>query len=397
MAQSSTPSFFSQEELNKLKSDCKTGGLEAVTPVIQKKLKDLDNTEFNIVVTGESGAGKSTFINALRGLQSDYEGAAETGNTLTTMEPTGYKHPNLPNIFLWELPGIRTKQFPADKYMKKMQLKRYDFFIIISRSRFTENDVELTKEIKRMGKNFYLIRSKIDSDLNTFEMEGRKHNTDEELEKIRNYCVCSLKEEGIPSLTVFLISNFKVNEFDFPALNKSLPDILKNSGKGVVILSLPNTTLGIIEKKIKELKEQIWMFAAHSGAVGAVPIPGLSFYFNVQALVTAIIHFHQCLGLDDVSLQKLANWAGKSVNDLKAVVKTPLVGEINEQFVITILMGSISVGIVTAEVVLDTIPNVGSIFGAGSSISVSHKLLTDALNELTENAQRVVQAAFGTD
>ncbi|XP_038631533.1 interferon-inducible GTPase 5-like [Scyliorhinus canicula] len=396
MAQSSNPSFFSEEELNKVKTDCKTDGLEAVALLVQKNLYKLDNTEFNIAVTGESGAGKSTFINSMRGLQSDDEAAAKTGTTLTTMEPIGYKYPNLPYVYLWELPGIGTKHFPADKYLKKMEFKRYDFFFIISQSRFTENDAKLAKEIKRLRKSFYFIRSKIDGDLHTFEMEDRKVNTAEVLDKIRNYYVDSFKEEGIVSPTVFLISNFKVNELDFPALNKSLPDIPKNSEKAVYIFSLPNTTLEIVEKKRNLLKGKIHVLATYSGLRrSAEPyiLRGILRGCDVTSLMGVIVDFCKSMGLDDASLQRLAKMAGKPVEDLKAVAKTPLVGETN----VEVIKRMHNLSIVSAAEVVDLIPVIGTIFGAGSSYFVTYRLLSDALDELTENAQRVVKAAFGTD
>uniref|UniRef100_UPI00398F0767 interferon-inducible GTPase 5-like isoform X2 n=1 Tax=Pristiophorus japonicus TaxID=55135 RepID=UPI00398F0767 len=395
--QSLNTTFFCPNELKKLKSDYETGGLEAAVPLIQKKIKDLNNTELNIAVTGESGTGKSTFINAMRGLRSDGEGAAKTGPIETTMKPARYAHPSLPNVYFWDLPGIGTTKFPADKYLREMDFKIYDFFIIFSACRFKENDVKLAKEIKRLGKNFYFIRSKIDNDLDSFEKEGVDFNKQKELDKIRNNCVSNLQEAGIESPTVFLISSFKLNDFDFPALKEALSNNLDDIKKHVFLLSLPNTTLEIVENKRKELKKQVWMLATLSGTVGAVPIPGLSFACDIGILVTAIIQFRQYLGLDDASLQRLANVTGKPVGDLKAVVETPLVGEINKEFVKRMLMGSAFVTISAIEIGLDFVPVVGSIFGAGSSFGMTYKLLNDALNELVKNAQRVVKAAFGTD
>uniref|UniRef100_UPI00398F4362 interferon-inducible GTPase 5-like n=1 Tax=Pristiophorus japonicus TaxID=55135 RepID=UPI00398F4362 len=397
MAQSSNSTFFSQDELNKLKSDYETGGLEAAVSLIQMKLQKLDSAEINIAVTGETGAGKSTFINAMRGLRDHGEGAAKTGMCETTMEPAPYPHPNLPNVCFWNLPGIGSVIFPVDQYLREMDFKIYDFFIIISGCRFRENDVKLAEEIKRLGTNFYFVRSKIDNDLDSFKKECVDFNTNKQLDKIRNDCVSNLEKAGIPLPTVFLISNFKLNDFDFPALKETLANNLENIKKHVFLLSLPNTTLEIVENKRKELENRIWILATLSGVVGAVPIPGLSFAFKIGIMIAGIQYFRQYLGLDDASLRRLADMAQKPLGFLKTELKTALVGEITDDLVRSVLLGSVVVAISVAEAVLDFVPVVGSIFGAGSSFAMIYKLLSDALNELVENAQRVVKAAFGTD
>ncbi|XP_060688543.1 interferon-inducible GTPase 5-like [Hemiscyllium ocellatum] len=396
MAQSSKITFFNLKELKDLKTAYETRGLSAVVPLIQKKINDLTNTELHIAVMGETGSGKSTFINAVRGLQTSDEGAAKTGPTETTMEPTSYPHPNLLNVCFWDLPGIGTPEFQSAKYVKEMNFDKYDFFIILSDCRFRENDARLAKEIEKLGKKFYFIRSKIDNDLESFHKQNIPLDKDKELDKIRNYCVSSLEKQGMLT-PVFLISNFEMNEFDFPKLNDAIQSNLDDIKKHVFLLSLPNIALKIIEEKRKNLKDRIWMLATLSGAIGAVPIPGLSFVCDIGILVTAIIDFRKYLGLDDVSLQRLANTTGKPVSQLKAVVKTPLVGEINEQFVKRLLAGTTYFTISAIELSLDFIPVIGSIFGAGSSFLMTYKILHGALDDLTGNAKRVVQAAFDSD
>ncbi|XP_072913677.1 LOW QUALITY PROTEIN: interferon-gamma-inducible GTPase 10-like [Hemitrygon akajei] len=204
VAESENLTFFTQEVLRKLNSDYKTGGVEKIKPLIKQKLVELDNTELNIAVMEETGAGKSTFINAMRGLRSTDPGAAEFGIRKTTKEPTTYSHPYLPNVCYWDLPGIGSTKFPAGPYLKKMKFERYDFFIIISACRFKENDAKLLKEIKRLGKNFYFVCSKIDADFDS-EKRGEEINEEKELEFIWSDCLKNLMEAGILTPSVFLI------------------------------------------------------------------------------------------------------------------------------------------------------------------------------------------------
>ncbi|XP_078268778.1 interferon-inducible GTPase 5-like [Rhinoraja longicauda] len=393
-AQSETPTFFTQEELSKLTSDFQMGGVEKIQPLIRNKMNELDNTKLNIAVTGETGAGKSTFINTMRGLRSKDVGAAAVGTKETTMEPTGYSHPNLPNVRYWDLPGVGSRQFTAGSYLKEMQFKKYDFFIIVSAGRFKENDAKLANEIKRLGKRFYFVRSKIDADLYSVRMEQKEFDKEEELEKIRSDCVCGLGKVGIPDPRVFLISSFQQHYYDFVQFNEALERDLPNIKKMIFVLALPNLSVEIVQKKSELLKKEIWALATLSGAVGAIPVPGVSLACDIGILIGAIIHFRKCLDLNDTSLQRLANRTGKSMDELKAAAKTPLLGEITPDIIMRIGWGAAIVTVSALELALDFVPVIGSIFGAGSSFLMTFKILRDALKELTESAERVVRVAF---
>ncbi|XP_072125843.1 interferon-gamma-inducible GTPase 10-like [Mobula birostris] len=393
----SVSSFFTQEERSKIKSDFDTGGVVKVQQLIEQKVTDLDKTELNIAVRGESGTGKSTFINAMRGLRSDDPGAAEVGTTETTKKPTGYSHPTLPNVRYWDLPGMGTTEFSAAKYLRKMKFKQYDFFIIISNCRFKENDVKLAKEIEQWGKKFYFVRSKIDDDLNSMKKQKKVINGEEELEKIRSDTVRRLAQAGFPESSVFLISSLEPSEFDFTQLNKGLEDDLNNVKKRIFVLALPNLSVEIVQRKYETLKKHIWMFATLSGGMGAVPVPGFSLACDISILIGAIVHFRKCLDLDDASLQRLANRAEKPVEELKATIKAPLLGEITIDAILRLGWGTLAVTVSAVEFTLDFVPVIGSIFGAGTSFLMTYKILRAALKDLTENAERVVSIAFKTD
>ncbi|XP_072914687.1 interferon-inducible GTPase 5-like isoform X2 [Hemitrygon akajei] len=333
----------------------------------------------------------------MRGLRSDDPGAAEVGTTETTMEPAGYSHPTLPNVRYWDLPGIGTTPFPAAKYLKEMKFERFDFFIIISATRFSENDVKLAKEIKRQGKQFYFVRSKIDADLYSMRKQKKVINEEEELEKIRSDCLRRLAEAGFPNPTVFLISSLEPNRFDFIRLNEGLEGDLNNVKKRIFVLALPNLSAEIVQRKYEILKKHIWMFATLSGGLGAVPVPGFSLACDIGILIGAIVYFRKCLGLDDASLQRLAKRAGKPVEELKATVKAPLLGEITPDVIMRLSWGAAVVTVSALEFALDFVPVIGSIFGAVSSSVMTYKMLSAALTDLTENAERVVKVAFETD
>lgn len=103
---------------------------------ITSALRKLANTPLNVAVIGESGTGKSSFINVFRGVGHEDETAAPIGVVETTMRRTPYRHPNIPNVVIWDLPGIGTTNFPPKDYLEKMKFCEYDFFIIISATRF---------------------------------------------------------------------------------------------------------------------------------------------------------------------------------------------------------------------------------------------------------------------
>lgn len=157
--------IISEETTRSIELCLKKGDIQRANSIISDALKNIDNAPINIAVTGESGAGKSSLINALREIKAEEESAAEVGVTETTMKVYSYKHPKVKNLTLWDLPGIGTMKFQPKDYLEKVEFKKYDFFIIVSATRFTNHEIELAKAIRIMKKNYYFVRSKVDFDL----------------------------------------------------------------------------------------------------------------------------------------------------------------------------------------------------------------------------------------
>ena len=99
---------------------------------LQNKCNGWQGARVTIGILGESHRGKSSFINAARGLKSGDPGAAQVKNRECTMEPTSYEYPDNPKITLVDLPGVGTNRFQRDKYMEEIDFIRYlDYFDVI--------------------------------------------------------------------------------------------------------------------------------------------------------------------------------------------------------------------------------------------------------------------------
>ncbi|XP_059574214.1 interferon-inducible GTPase 5-like [Alligator mississippiensis] len=388
---------FSQDEMEEMKTTFEAGNLEAVAKKLQEKLEMLDKIQLHIAVTGETGSGKSTFVNAIRGLGDEDEGAAKTGEVETTMQPEPYPHPTLPNVTLWDLPGIGTPRFKADEYLKQVSFQKYDFFIILTANRFTTHHTQLAQEIQKMKKRFYYVRSKVDADL--YAAQKRRPSTYNEegiLQKIRNDCIENLEREaGEPSPRVFLISSWDLTRYDFPLLQQTLEDDLDVEKRHAFILVLPNISAQILEKKKAAFKREIWKLALLSGAISAVPVPGLSIIADIAILEVNMRRYCQAFGLDDAALCRLAQRVGKPVAELKSVIKAvPTASSINKEFVIRMLARSACLGVMIVEELLDLVPIAGPLLSGGVSFGSTFYMLKRFLNDAAEDAHRVLRKAL---
>ncbi|KAJ8332764.1 hypothetical protein SKAU_G00416600 [Synaphobranchus kaupii] len=243
-----------EDEAREIREALENQSLASAVTKIEDYCKQLDRVELNIAVTGESGSGKSTFVNAFRGLGDEDEGAAKTGVVETTIELAVYPHPKYPRVKVWDLPGIGTPNFKADEYLQKVEFQRYDFFIIIISERFKVSNVQLATEIQRMKKRFYFVRSKIDNSINA-EQRKKDFDKDKTLSLIRQECIKGLQDNGVELPTVFLISGFDRQLYDFPLLEETMEKELPKHKQHVLLLS--NITLTINQRKKKALQANI--------------------------------------------------------------------------------------------------------------------------------------------
>ncbi|CAF0858128.1 unnamed protein product [Adineta steineri] len=301
-------------------------GMAKYEQFLNDRINDLNNQPLKIAVTGSSGQGKSSLINTIRGLKADSDGAAKVDSVECTKNVTEYPDPNHPNLIYYDLPGVGTPNFSRDEYFNIIKKQTYDsvgfedfdFFLILSADRFTEDDVWLAKYINKHGREFYFIRTKVDNDLrSSAEDYPDSYNEENILETIRNNYLEQLHKLNLGktgsrdidrSKRIFLLSAKFAHstKWDFPHMITSLLEDYPITKRESIIISITSNCEAIIRKKVDVLRSRIWMFALGGGLGGAIPIPGVSVIAD-QAMVKAALYIYkENLGLDDESLKKLA-------------------------------------------------------------------------------------------
>lgn len=314
--------ILSQETIDLIHSCLMIGNLQTAVDIITEALREIENAPLSIAVTGETGSGKSSFINALRGIGHEGEGAAPTGVVETTMERLPYKHPKFPNVTFWDLPGIGSTTFTPETYLKKLNFGEYDFFIITSDTRFRENDAQLAKAIGKTGKNFYFVRTKVDNDIHN-ERRSKPQTFDQEriLQMIRKKCQGKLQEDNVSHPRVFLVSNIDVSDYDFPNLEMTLLRELPAQKRHIFMLSLPSVTEAAIDLKRDSLRQKVWLEALKAGFLATIPFVGV--ISDLEKLEETLTLYRSYFGLDDASLEIMAKDLHVSVEKLKSHIKSP--------------------------------------------------------------------------
>ncbi|XP_021497047.1 T-cell-specific guanine nucleotide triphosphate-binding protein 2-like [Meriones unguiculatus] len=314
--------ILSEDTITLIKCYVEKMDLQKAASVISNALRDINNAPLNIAVTGETGTGKSTFINALRGVGQEEETAARTGVTETTLKRTPYPHPKLPNVTIWDLPGIGSTTFQPEDYLKTMKFGEYDFFIIISATRFKENDAQLAKAIAKMKINFYFVRTKIDIDLYSEKLSKPKSfNKNAILRKIREDCSRHLRKALGSEPPIFLVSNFNMADYDFLKLNTALLENLPPHKRHIFIQSLKSVTEEIINQKKDALKQMVYLEAMKEGALAMVPFLG-TIRDLTRNLDRKLNLYRSSFGLDNASLENIAKDFNMSANEFKAYFRS---------------------------------------------------------------------------
>ena len=328
-------------------------------------------------------------------LHDDDDGAAQVDVEECTKEPTAYIHPKYPNVKFWDLPGIGTENHPdLVTYRQKVQLDKYHTYLIFASSRFTKNDIILAREIKKQGKSFFFIRTKIDEDVRA-EKRKKSFNEYEVLLKIRRNCKENLVDEAGNPISgendIFLISNHDPEKWDFSRLTEAILDALPRYKREALTMSLNALTSlskDILKRKVQILYGRMILVAAASGGVAAIPVPGLSIPVDAVLIFNEISEYMAQLG---IPLEGSKIFEAVSFVTRKAIVDMHLTFS-SKANVLSLFAKEAATG-VAAEEISRFIPVVGQAIAATLSFGCTIIFLRSCLKKIEKVALTVLEEA----
>lgn len=376
------------EKVKKELQDAATIGIANLKEHLQKDIDEWKHIPLNIGITGESGVGKSSFINAFCELSADDEDGAHVDVVEGTKNIKPYQHPKNKSMVLWDLPKVGTPKFPRISYLKDVEFERYDFFLILSAGRFREDDLWLAQTVSKQDKKFHFVRTQIDVDVSKDKKSHPKtHSRKNVIEKVRKDCLKNLQEHNL-SAYVFLIDSYSTMDFDFNSLTVTLIDEVALRKIEAMILSLSVLTLDVLERKVQALKDRIFKISLLS-AVGGIPIPDLNVFIDCRLLMNEVMMYKKQLGLDPETMKenlRLLNTEAKELEEKLGLQSLTLATTEKDLFDV---VSSTNVSQNITRTLPIVLPVIGSVISVGVSYGLSVASLKHLLNICADDARKM--------
>ncbi|XP_021068938.1 immunity-related GTPase family M protein 1-like [Mus pahari] len=288
----------SPEVLEEIGKAVTEGNLQKVIDIAEDERQSKSSYTVKIAVTGDSGNGMSSFINALRLIGHEEEDSAPTGVVRTTKKPACYYYSHFPYVEMWDLPGLGATAQSVESYLEEMQISTYDLIIIIASEQFSSNHVKLAKAMQGMRKRFYVVWTKLDRDLSTSTFPEPQL-----LQSIQRNVWENLQQAQVRDPPLFLVSCFSPSFHDFPELRNTLGKDIDSIRYRDPLETIFQVCDRCINNKALSLKEG-QMFMKH---LEASVSPG----DDTADLERGLETYQKLFGVDDGSLQQVARSTGR--------------------------------------------------------------------------------------
>jgi len=298
-------------------SSTKEDSIEDVLKNIKAQVDSWENTEVKIAVTGQSGSGKSSLINAIAGSK-----IAPVGFVETTMEPKEYKTDN--GIILVDLPGCGTANFPFESYVDDMKLSEFDAIVLVTANRFYEADIKLFNYVTNdLKKPIFLVRTKMDDAVRD-GAEDNDLSKDEVIEMVLRDMIHNTNVSDISKIYLVSSKPKQIPHFHTARLIKDISENLPNIKKGKFISESAAYSEEAIKAKRETITEVAKRYAYLSAANGLNPVLGVNVAFDIGLLVKLTQTVLKSYGLVDSSIAdyiKKSEESGKLHGTIQGISK----------------------------------------------------------------------------
>ncbi|KAF9038192.1 immunity-related GTPases-like protein [Panaeolus papilionaceus] len=184
--------------------------------------------------------GKSSLLNALRGLSPRDPGAARCGFNETTASVQGYPDPRNSNVVWYDVPGANTPSVQGWMYFAEQGLFVFNIMVVVFSDRFTETAGTLIDNANKCSIPSFLVRTKADQLIRNTQDDCDEPLSDQAAQQLvvtetRQMVLDNLARLDLPSQMVYIVSQFAmkgwVNNQDTASIideKKLLEDVLRS-------------------------------------------------------------------------------------------------------------------------------------------------------------------------
>ena len=357
----------------------KEESIEDVINNIKAQVDVWENTEVKIAITGQSGSGKSSLINAIAGSK-----IAPVGFVETTMEPKEYKTEN--GIILVDLPGCGTANFPFESYVDDMKLSEFDAIVLVTANRFYEADIKLFNYVTHsLKKPIFLVRTKMDDAVRD-GAEDNDLSRDQVIDMVLNDMIHNTDVSDVSKIYLVSSKPKQISNFDTARLIKDISENLPDIKKGKFISESAAYSEEAIRAKKETIIEIAKRYAYLSAVNGLNPIPGINVAVDVGILSKLTQTVLKSYGLVDSSIAdyiKKSEENGKIRGTIQGVSKWA--AQYATEAGIKQLLPKLVVA-QTSETFSSWVPLVGQAVAAGIGYKMTSYFAEKLINESEEKA-----------
>ncbi|XP_078590895.1 interferon-inducible GTPase 5-like [Branchiostoma floridae x Branchiostoma japonicum] len=379
------------------------------------------NQKVCVGIMGDPGAGKSTFINSIRGLKPRAPGTAKVG--LGHTSAVEYPHPDRPdNLIFVDFPGMLLKRgtgqardFDIQQYLNEFgeKMDQCHVFLVFSSGHIQHNAVQIGMKAREKGKKVLFVRSQFDKDLADKQNDDPEYFDDKTeadlMEELRQDYIKVLKKVGwegeVNPREVFIISgrlNYVLKgSWDIPKFRKAMIEGLDALQKMIVINTCRDFSKATIKERGDVYRGQVWRVSAAATSGTFIPFFGAAAI--PSACAAAYYEYKEGFGLTDDALEELAKMTNKRPEDLKVFVSSKLVpggrdeGEVSAAFAtVAAATSGFTTGTIVDQVADLIFPVIGAIITAPLALGSTFKVLNSMISAQEKCASDLIDYAFSS-